>query len=474
MEKAGLMAVLCVLATGTALPMLGCTGPAGAPGEQGEKGQKGEPGTAGTEGKPGTLDPSISAVAPGKAFLRRAIDVAISGSGTNWSQSATVDFGPNIKVEKVTVASPSALVASVTVDETAAVGPRDVSVTDGKSMVTFKGAFKIEAPITVTANEGLIAQGSIFFARVDQKDVTTPFDISGAGDGYPNLVVTTASGVSASVSDAQPYGLRLLGFADVNAQVGDIDLRVASGLKGSEIESLAPKAVKVNARTPIPLVAGMPATGTLAGAYDLALYEIATPTKGKLLTLSVAPTKSTMGAAPGIALLPASGKFDDIISFGDSTAIVATQEKYYAVIWDNTGTKGYAFKLSGALVDSDDKEPNDKKAQAQAVAALPATLKNLALSTPTDEDWFAVTVAAADVGKALHVVTSAGDPATDTVVDVFASDGTTSLGGPSSDKDYHEDFLSDPIDVAGTYYVQVTSSFFGSQGALYNLSISLE
>lgn len=469
MKKAGLMAVLCVLATGSALPMLGCTGTTGAQGAPGEQGP------AGAEGKPGTLDPSISAVAPGKAFLLRSLDITISGSGTDWSQSAGVDFGPNVKVEKVTVASPSAIVASVTVDEAAAVGPRDVSVTDGKSKVTFKGAFKIEAPITITANEGVIAQGSIFYARVDQKDVSTPFDTSSsANDGYTNLAVTaSASGLTASVSEAQPYGLRLFGFADVNAQVGDVDLRIASGLLGSETESIAPKAVKVNERAPIPLVPGTPATGMIAGAYDSALYEVAMPTKGKLLTLSVAPTKSTMGASPGIALLPASGKFDDIISFGSSTALVATEDKYYAVIWDNTGTKGYSFKLSGSLVDSDDKEPNDTKAQAQAVASLPATLKNLALSTPIDEDWFAVTVAAADVGKSLHVVTSAGDPSTDTMVDVFASDGKTSLGGPIDD-DIHEDFLSAPIDAPGTYYVQVTTSFFGSKGQLYNLSISLK
>jgi Quinohemoprotein amine dehydrogenase, alpha subunit domain III len=472
MKKAGLMAVLCVLTTGGALPMLGCMGEQGT---QGAPGAQGEQGPAGVDGKPGSLDPSISAVVPGKAFLLRSLDITISGSGTDWSQSASVDFGPNVKVEKVTVASPSAIVASVTVNEDAAVGPRDVSITDGKSTVTFKGAFKIEAPINVIANEGVIAQGSIFFAHVDQKDFTTPFDTTGsASKGYPNLAVTAGSGVTASVSDAQPYGLRLLGFADVDAKAGDVDLRVASGLKGAEIASFAPKSVKVNARAPLSLEAGTPATAMIAGGYDSTLYAIATPAKGKLLTLKVAPTATTMGASPAIALLPASGKFDDIISFGSSTAIVTAENKYYAVVWDNTGTKGYSFKLTGAVIDTDDKEPNDTKAQAQAVASLPATLKNLALSTSKDEDWFAVTVATADVGKSLRVVTSAGDPVTDTAVDVFKSDGTTSLGGPSADKDYHENFLSAALPAAGTYYVQVTSSFFGSKGQLYNLSISVE
>ena len=95
-------------------------------------------------------------------------------------------------------------------------------------------------------------------------------------------------------------------------------------------------------------------------------------------------------------------------------------------------------------------------------------------SGDADEDWFALTAAAADVGKVVHVITSAGDPNTDTIADVFASDCTTSLGGPSDDSEFHSDFKSSPIPAAGTYFVKVAASPDGTTGKFYNVSIALE
>jgi hypothetical protein len=118
-------------------------------------------------------------------------------------------------------------------------------------------------------------------------------------------------------------------------------------------------------------------------------------------------------------------------------------------------------------------EPNDACAKAQKID-LPANLTNMTLSSKSDVDWYAITIADADVGKQIHVVTSPGDDKTDTLVDVLAANCTTSLGGPSDDKDYHEDFLSDKVQSAGTFYVKVSNSPYGYTGALYNLTVELQ
>ena len=56
----------------------------------------------------------------------------------------------------------------------------------------------------------------------------------------------------------------------------------------------------------------------------------------------------------------------------------------------------------------------------------------------SDQDWFAVTVDAAQVGKSIHVQTTGLDPRTDTVVDIFEQQGNTLIplgpnGKPSDD-----------------------------------------
>ena len=116
MHRSGLSTALVFLA-GAAL--LGCTGADGQPGPQGLKGDKGDPGL---KGDPGESNPSVSGVSPTSVFLARTIDVTISGNSTAWTDKVTIDFGDKIDVNKVVVASETALVANITVAKDAALG----------------------------------------------------------------------------------------------------------------------------------------------------------------------------------------------------------------------------------------------------------------------------------------------------------------------------------------------------------------
>lgn len=120
-------------------------------------------------------------------------------------------------------------------------------------------------------------------------------------------------------------------------------------------------------------------------------------------------------------------------------------------------------------------EPNDACAQAQPINA-PVFTGTYTLSSAADVDWFVLPVDANDVGKVVHVVTSAGQNNTDTVVEVFGGTcaGLTSLGGPSDDFGYHEDWLSTPITQSGSVYVKVTYSNASYLGSKYRTAVTFE
>jgi hypothetical protein len=473
MFRSGKLAyMMCALATSAVL--MGCGGgDAGRDGEQGPAGPPGGQGEPGAPGAPGDEDiPSVSAITPNIAFLDRRIEVTISGNATHWSDATKVDFGPGIDVDGILVPSPTSIIAAITIDEGAERGVRDVVVSDADGSVTYEGAFLVDAPLAFDGYAGTLAQGSIFVGRVSQLDLKTPFDIAGAPD-YFYLSLDAGPNASTIIQEAQPYAIDFLMLVDVNAPAADTDLKAVSGLTGGETSSLAPGAVPIMARAPIALTAGMLNMGTQTNPLESKLYSF-TPEANKLVTITA--TASNPDAAAGFALLPPSGSFADMVSFGPVGRIVTeTADPIFVVYWDNSGASGYDYGFEIDVKDSDDREPNSTCDKAQDIGALPANLVNLSLADKDDQDWFRITASAADVAKAIHVLTKPGDDDTDTLVEVFSGDcaNLSPLGEASSDLDYHEDHLSKPIGAAGTYYVKVSHSPFPFAGSLYDLDIEL-
>ncbi|MDC0749062.1 hypothetical protein [Polyangium mundeleinium] len=460
MSRVGLLSLSLVT-----LFALGCSGDAGPQGPAGQPGEEGP-----------SADPSISAVTPGKVFISRRADITISGFNTTWTDAASLDFGPGVTVVDKKIASPTAIVATIEIDASAAIGPRDVNVSEGESKVTYAGAFSLDAPLEVSFL-GTQAQGSILIASAKQRDLSTPFDLTTTGDGffeplvYTNLAVSSAGGVFGDVADAQLYAAELTVFTDVTAAAGPADVTIASGLPGEEILSPAPGSLQIAARQPTALTPGMNLNGTIDQPFATVLYQYTPTGPGKII--AVEALADSPDASPGFAVLPASGKFTDLITFEEAPTVEVGADPIYFIYWDNTGTSGYGFDLSITEIVPAEVEPNNTCGEAQAVASLPASLDAFKMADKDDQDWLVIDAVEADVGKVIHVVTSAGEAQTDTVVEVVGSDCTTSLG-VSEDSNYHEDFTSDPIPAPGKYYIKVTNSTYGYSGALYNLEITLE
>lgn len=455
------------LASGAMLAMLvGCTG---AEGPQGPAGTAGPEGPAGPAGQDATAEPSVSAITPNRAFLERSSQVTISGYGTRWETAPAVSFdGGGVTVDNVEVASPTSLIVDITVAADAAVGARNVIVGDGETAVTYEDAFNVEAPIELTALGGTTAQGSIILVGGKMVDVSTPFDTLLLDSDFFFLQVGDSSPWMMGEGDAAAYSFFNLAFVDVVATAGPTDVIISNGI--DPIVSRAPAAFDVAARTPAALTAGTQVTDTVMNALESKLFTITTNPD---IATVVWVTADSADASPAFALLPDTGRFEDMLNFGSSVTLPADPmaQTYYLVYWDNTGTTGYDITI-GVEEQAPD-EPDE--CQVAAPLAVPADLQGASLADETDEDWFAITVPASADGFRISVATYPGDTDTDTVLDIVGPNCTTLVAGPSADSGYHELLVSDLIQVAAdtTYYVRVYNSSFGFTSPNYNLTVEL-
>ena len=473
---------LCGVLAATAL---GC---AGEPGARGAKGDPGESGVEGAAGGGATGKPSLSAVVPGSVFLARAIDVTVSGVDTAWSDAVKVDFGAKITVKALTVASPTALVARVVVGADAAIGPRDIVVRDGAEELVYKGAFSVEPPLKLSLT-GEVAQGSIFAAHARGLDFATPFDTTQGGSPfsptYPNLSVAASPGVSATVSAVSEYAVDYQVFVDVDAAAGPVTAEISSGAEGDTIEFPLPAAYTIAARAPAPLAPGAATKITVANPGDSALLAY-TPSDALLRIVDVASSTIDLNATPAGYFLPASGKFGDCFAIASGATFASSSaHPYYAVYTDYYAHAGYSVAVTVVETLAQggvEIEPNDSKNLALSNGALtpPWVTQSATLKDASDEDWYAVNVDAAHVGKAIRAQTTGLDPRTDTVVDIFELQGNVlvplgPMGSPSADSGYLDELTSVATPTVGTYFVKVSASpYFDPAHTRYDVIIRLE
>lgn len=451
-RKIGLGLVALMLAAG-------CSGSDGANGKDGENGQNGENGTDGQDGEGFDTTASVSGVFPGFALLGASTEVTLSGFATNWDETTTVSFGDGVTVSDVRVASPTALIATVEVAGTAAMGLRDVSVTTGDEALTYAQGFNLGSPIAIET-QGTVAQGSIVLAKIKNMDYSRPFDDTfvqtSLFDGeYTNLAVTTPTGVTAQVSSVSPFSAEVTLLIDGDATAGATAIEVVSGPDGGAQESFPnPEGLNIEARTAT-AVSGTTDV-TIGEAFASQYVSVDVPAGLQIVDV----TTSAGAGDPALAMLGASQSFQDLLGFdpvffGVSDATAAST--FYGVLWDNTGESGYTASISATTHTATgiaEGSSNGDKGSATALA-LPGVVQGASLSDNLDTDWFAVTVAAGDVGKSLYLRTY-GDPLTDTAFRVY--DPSDALFAESDSESYQETLVTPAFTTAGTYYVVIEPS----------------
>lgn len=467
---------LCAVLLSAAVAACGSVGPAGPAGPSGPMGTMGAPGTNGTDFQ---TVPSISLVTPNKVVVGRSAEVAISGFGTKWTAAARVAFGAGITVSNVRVASPTALLADIAVSADAAIGTRDVTVTEGAAVASYTGAFTVLPLFTVTLPVKA-TRGAMFAIVIHHNDPKFLFT------GAPALTLTpppSAGGdLRTFVNITSPQDLVVQVFADFTAPLGKRSLTLVAN-RGTlrELTIERAEAFELTEKVELPLTDDSPAMGTLSEAYSGALFKYV-PGAAELRKFTFDTTAS---GKPYLFLLSSTGVYEDRLTEGpDNVLATCPVEGCYVSAFDTSGTAGLPYVMKAvAPPGGPEVEPNDTLSTAQPLTLLPegnvgqVFVTSAQLSTLGDEDWFKLTLSTADVGKRLRVVTAGGDRLTDTQVDVQSSSGA-SLGGPSDDRVLHEDFTSAPIPAAGDYFVKVYySNFvfsFDPAESRYVLSLTLQ
>jgi subtilisin family serine protease len=130
---------------------------------------------------------TVTGVTPGQGSRGTSLTVTVAGSG--FTAGAAASFGAGITVTGTTVTSSSQLSVGLAIDAAAALGPRDVSVTNGDGQVAVKtGAFGV---IATPASVSLAWVGKVR-DRVGQGN--TALGADGAMDGAFVLSVGAGSG----------------------------------------------------------------------------------------------------------------------------------------------------------------------------------------------------------------------------------------------------------------------------------------
>ncbi|HEX5063460.1 MAG TPA: hypothetical protein VFV99_28985 [Kofleriaceae bacterium] len=414
-------------------------------------------------------DQSLNGVFPSSGFIGRKVRVEVSADNVAFEDGkVSLDFGSGVTVSAVTVSSPTALFADITIADTAPLGTHDVVVHNGNDTLTMKEAFKLESPVKVDF-KGTLAQGSVVTFTATNLDLANLYDatcgasIFGICLLYTNMQVNTPAGVTAVVDTVEPFRVSGTLFVDVDAMAGDISfVSGPADVADQQVTSAMGTPTDFPARAPVALAAGTATTTTVMAAFDSHLYSFDAAATS-VSRYSVSP--SDPNATPGVYILPASGHFADAVAASSKpNVIVETAGKYFTVYTDASGSSGYSYAIRVnpqtlvAAAEADTAGANDTFAAAQNLATNSTILlTNASISDDLDEDWIKFTVPANSTTKKVHVVT-AGDPMTDTFVEIWKGDPTVTANklGVGTDSGYHEDVLTtSTVGAATTIWVHI-------------------
>jgi hypothetical protein len=154
-------------------------------------------------------DPVISALTPSSGAQGVAHQIVVV-SGSGFEAGATAKFAPaGVNVSSVTVNGPTSLSIDVTIGAAAAIGPRNLTISNANTgTTTCTGCFTIAAKPTITAlTPGTLPRGSSAQTVL----------VSGSGFQPGAAVSFSGTGVTASVVDATPTTLTLSVTVAANA-----------------------------------------------------------------------------------------------------------------------------------------------------------------------------------------------------------------------------------------------------------------
>jgi hypothetical protein len=211
--------------------------------------------------------PTLTALSPAEGQREETLAVAFSGSGFV-QDLTTVSFGPDIVVVSTDVASPGALTATIAIGASAALGGRDVSVTNpapGGGTATLAGGFTVKAAnpvpaVTAVNPEGGQRQETLEVLVTGSGFLTGATEVSfGEGVRVDDITIESSTALTATLSIA------------ANAELGARDVTVTNPPPGGGTARLA-DGFTVLEENPAPTVSGAdPSAGQRRDRLDVTL-----------------------------------------------------------------------------------------------------------------------------------------------------------------------------------------------------------
>lgn len=171
---------------------------------------------------------AATSVSPASRGRNMAAPATVTISGNGFASGATVSFGSNIAVGTTTFVNSSTLTVPVTVTATAAVGARNVTVTNGGGGATLvcPNCFTVNAAPTVTSAAQTLP-------RTPQTTVVTV-----AGTGFVN-------GITAAIAGAAGYVVNSTEFVSATSIKVSITNNTTSGSQKRDLVLTNPDAGRV-------------------------------------------------------------------------------------------------------------------------------------------------------------------------------------------------------------------------------------
>jgi len=444
-----------------------CTGPKG---ETGMKGEAGPPGPQGDTGPGFMTPPSVSSVVPNRVAASLTVDVSISGFATSWMNGAQVSFGNGVTVNSVKAGSRTGLVANITVAPDAMPGTRDVRVTQGNEVTTFAGVFTI-VPLFDVKPIGTASRGGYWYFEVRSNDPSVTFPDTRDAVSATVAPAPMMGAVFAEVSVLKPGYMAVRVHADFQATMQPYTVTLSWGgrsLALPEFELADRMELQLSDTTPImgmtmlpyeskmvkytPAAAPVPVVLHVSGPAGARWHMVLLDANGQPLD-----TSGSMGApAPG----------NDIVITGDVNGS-------YILLSEVDGRPTTQFTLSAlaGIAPIAEVEPNDAKEEAQVLMLNPLGgdmgIRITGDASYGDDDWYKVTVTAADVGKRIH----ARSYTTDYIwFDGWIRDSSgRSLAFHSNETESITVDLYSPTLSAGDYFVHFVGDYSGAHDIVISL-----
>ncbi len=249
---------------------------------------------------PGTA--TILNIAPASGVQGQSLNVVVNGQSTNFVQGTTLaTFGAGIIVNSVTVNSPVSATVNITLDPTAALGTRSITLATGSSVATATGAFTIGAGAaaisSVTPASGIQGQslnvvvagsGTHFLSGITAANF-------GAGITVSNVVVTssTSATVSLVVASNAVAGSRQVTLTTVG--------ETASLFGGFTVGAGTPA---ITLLTPASAQQGASLNVTIAGQFTHFVQGATTASFGAGVTVNSVAVASATSATAAITIDP--------------------------------------------------------------------------------------------------------------------------------------------------------------------------